>query len=121
MEPMSTPEQFFSGSPAGLALYRAVADAIRSLGPTEVRVSKAQVAFRRRKGFAFVWRPEQYVSSDVPAVLSFGLPYELHSPRIKQIVHPAPRVWMHHVELRDPMQVDAEIRGWLAAAYGNAG
>jgi hypothetical protein len=118
---VSTPEQFFSGSPAGLALYHAVADAIRSLGPAEVRVSRAQIAFRRGKGFAFVWRPGQYVKTEVPAVLSFGLPQELHSRRFKQVVHPAPRVWMHHVELRDPSQVDAEVRGWLAAAYEHAG
>ena len=117
---MSTPEQFFTGSPIGLALYTAVADAISSIGPAEVRVAKSQIAFRRRKGFAFVWRPDQYVKNDVPAVLSFGLPRELHSPRVKEIVHPAPRVWMHHIELRDQNQVDPEVRGWLAAAYENA-
>lgn len=117
---MSTPEQFFTGSPTGLALYRVVADAISSIGPFDVRVTKSQIAFRRRKGFAFVWRPHEYVNSDVPAVLSFGMPREVHSPRIKEVVHPAPRVWMHHIELRDPSQVDAEVRGWLAAAYENA-
>ena len=117
---MSTPEQFFTGSPTGLALYRAVADAISSIGPAEVKVTKGQIAFRRRKGFAFVWRPDQYVRTEVPAVLSFGLPQEVHSPRFKEVVHPAPRVWMHHIELRDRSQVDAEVRGWLAAAYENA-
>ena len=119
-ELVSTPEQFFTGSPIGLALYTAVADAISAIGPAEVRVTKSQVAFRRRKGFAFVWRPDQYVRTDVPAVLSFGLPRELHSPRIKEVVHPAPGVWMHHIELRDRNQVDPEVRGWLAAAYENA-
>jgi hypothetical protein len=116
-----TPEQFFNRSPAGLALYRAVAEAVRTLGPAEVTVSRSQIAFRRRKGFAYVWRPQQYVRTDVPAVLSFGLPHELHSPRFKEVVHPAPAVWMHHLELRDPGQVDAEVRGWLTAAYANAG
>ena len=118
---MSTPEQFFAGSPSGLALYRAVAGVISSIGPAEVRVTKSQIAFRRRRGFAFVWRPGQYVRTDVPAVLSFGLPREVHSPRFKEVVHPAPGVWMHHLELRDQSQVDAEVRGWLAAAYESAG
>jgi hypothetical protein len=118
---MPTPEQFFSGSPAGLALYQAVADAIGPLGPAEVRVSKAQIAFRRRKSFAFVWRPGQYVNSDVPAVLSLALPHELRSPRIKEVAHPSAKVWMHHLELRDAGQLDAEVRGWLADAYSSAG
>lgn len=117
---VSTPEEFFAGSPAGLALYRAVAGVISSIGPAEVRVTKSQVAFRRRKGFAFVWRPGQYVKTDVPAVLSFGLPREVRSPRFKEVAHPAPGVWMHHLELRDRSQVDAEVRGWLAAAYESA-
>ncbi|MEV4706369.1 DUF5655 domain-containing protein [Actinoplanes sp. NPDC049316] len=116
-----TPEQFFDGSPAGLALYRALAAAVGALGPAEVRVGKAQISFRRRKGFAYVWRPGQYVTSSVPAVLSFGLPIRLHSPRIKQVVQPAPNVWMHHVELWEPAQVDAEVHSWLEAAYANAG
>jgi hypothetical protein len=119
-EVVSTPEQFFTGSPVGLALYTAVADAISAIGPAEVKVTKSQIAFRRRKGFAFVWRPDQYVSTDVPVVLSFGLPRDLHSPRVKEVVHPAPKVWMHHIELRDRTQVDPEVRGWLAAAYENA-
>jgi hypothetical protein len=117
---MATPEQFFQGSPTGLALYVAVAEAISLIGPADVRVTKSQIAFRRRKGFAFVWRPDQYLNSAVPLVLSFGLPYELHSPRCKEVVHVAPKVWMHHVELRDRRQVDAEIRGWLAVAYEKA-
>ena len=35
-------------------------------------------------------------------------------------MHTAPKVWMHHLELRDRSQVDAEVRGWLAVAYENA-
>jgi hypothetical protein len=117
---MSTPEQFFEGSPTGLALYQAVADVISSIGPAEVRVTKSQIAFRRRKGFAFVWRPDQYLRTDVPAVLSFGYPQELRSPRFKEVVNAAPKVWIHHIELRDRCQVDAEVRNWLAVAYENA-
>jgi len=80
---VSTPEEFFAGSPAGLALYRPVAGVISSIGPAEVRVTKSQVAFRRRKGFAFVWRPGQYVKTDVLAVLSFGLPREVRAPPVQ--------------------------------------
>ena len=114
---MSTPAMFFEGSPTGLELYEAVADAVSTLGPAEVQVTKSQIAFRRRKGFAFVWRPDRYLKTDVPAVLSFSSPQELRSRRFKEVAHPAPKVWMHHIELRDRCQVDAEVLGWLKIAY----
>ena len=118
---MSTPQEFFAGSAAGLALFEAVAETIATIGSAAMKVSKSQIAFRRRTAFAFVWRPDRYVTTDVPAVLSFGAPQELHSPRFKQVVHVAPHVWMHHIDLRDAQQVDAEVRDWLTVAFDNAG
>ena len=101
-------------------VYRAVRDAVDRIGVADVRVTKSQVAFRRRRGFAFVWRPGQYVRSEVPAVLSIALPYEASSSRFKSVVHPSPTVWMHHLELDHAAQVDDEVRGWLAEAYEHA-
>ncbi|TQM64834.1 DUF5655 domain-containing protein [Humibacillus xanthopallidus] len=112
-----TPAQFFAGHPRGLAVYAAVARAVEALGPAEVTVSKSQIAFRRRRGFAYVWRPGQYVKSDVPAVLSLALPQELASARFKDVVHPSAGVWMHHLELDEPAQVDDEVCGWLRLAF----
>ena len=114
-------EEHFAGHPDGLAVYRAVAEAVRVLGEYEERVSKSQVAFCRGRGFAYVWRPGQYLRSAVPAVLSIALPGPLDSARIKQVVHPAPRVWMHHIELQGPGEVDDEVRDWLRRAYEAAG
>jgi hypothetical protein len=113
-------EEFFDGSPQGRALFVAVASAVASIGDAEYRVTRSQIAFRRRRGFAWVWRPGRYLKTDVPAVLSIALPSEIDSVRFKSVVHPSPNVWMHHLELRDTMQVDDEVRGWLAAAYANA-
>ena len=84
-------------------------------------MTRSQIAFRRRTGFAFVWRPGQYVTSDVPAVLSIALPHEVASDRFKSVVHPSTGVWMHHLELREVGQVDDEVRGWLVEAYDDAG
>jgi hypothetical protein len=117
---VTSPAEFYAGSAAGLAVHEAVAAAIDEIGPAEVRVTTSQIAFRRRKGFAYTWRPGQYVRSDVPAVLSFALPRAIESPRIKEVAHPAPIVWMHHVELRHPSEVDDEVRSWLTEAYANA-
>lgn len=111
------PTEFFHGSPLGLAIYEAVASSTNRLGAVRVQVSKSQIAFRRRRGFAYLWRPGHYVSSTVPAVLSLVLPRELESPRIKEIAHPSPGIWMHHFELQDPAELDAELNEWLREAY----
>ncbi len=116
-----TPEELFAGHPDGLALHEAVARAVAAIGPSYLCVTKSQVAFRRRTGFAFVWRPAQYVRSEVPAVLSIALPREISSPRFKEVAHPSPTVWMHHLELTDVEQLDAEVLRWLAEAYEHAG
>ena len=115
-----TAGDFFEGFPVGLAIYLAIERAVAAIGEATVRVTTSQIAFRRRRGFAYVWRPGQYVRSDVPAVLSIALPHEVVSARFKSVVHPSPRVWMHHLELAGPGQVDDDVRGWLAEAYENA-
>jgi len=93
---------------------------VARIGVASVRATRSQVAFRRRRGFAYVWRPGQYVRSDVPAVLSIALGREARSGRFKSVVHPSPGVWMHHVELHDVSEVDDQIWAWLREAYANA-
>lgn len=119
MEP-ATAEEFFEGSPDGLAIHDRVAEVVGSFGDVSTRVTRSQVAFRRDVGFAFVWRPEQYVRSEVPAVLSIALTHRVDSPRFKEVAHPSPRVWMHHLELLQVSQVDDEVRGWLREAWEHA-
>jgi hypothetical protein len=113
-------DDFFRGSPAGLALFNAVKAAVEAIGVPEVRVTKSQIAFRRGRGFAYVWRPSQYVSSEIPAVLSIALPREISSDRIKSVAHPSSKVWMHHIELTEVSQIDDEVCTWLAEAYEHA-
>ena len=114
-------EEFFAADQTALAVYRALASAVAPLAGVRVVVSRSQVAFRARRGFAFAWAPGRYVTSDVPVVVSFALREELRSPRIKEVAHPAPTTWMHHVELRGPDDVDAELLEWLTRAYAEAG
>ena len=58
-----TAEQFFDGFPDGLKLYAAVEASVRDIGEASVHVTKSQIAFRRRKAFAYLWRPGQYVKA----------------------------------------------------------
>jgi|SRR5690606_21797431 len=115
-----TPESHFQGFPQGLALFEAVKNAIMTIGKADVRVTKSQIAFHRRRGFAYVWRPGQYVKSDIPAVLSIALPREVSSERFKSVAHPAKDVWMHHLELVRISQIDDDVQSWLTEAYENA-
>ena len=114
-------EDLFAGHPAGLAIHDRVASELDALGGVEHRVGRSQVGFRHgRRGFAYEWRPGQYVASDVPAVLSIALPREVGSPRVKEVSHPSRHVWMHHLELHDPAEVDDEVRAWLREAWEHA-
>jgi hypothetical protein len=116
-----TVDRFFEGSDAAGVIYGAAERMASGIGPMTVRVSKSQVSFRRRRGFAFLWRPGMYIRSDVPVVLSLALPYEIGSPRFKETAHPAPGIWMHHLELLDSSQLDGEVEQWMRQAYEAAG
>ena len=117
----ATPEDFFEGSDRGLVLYRAVVQAMQSFdADVDLRVSRSQIAFRRRRGFAYVWVPGHYVKSTVPLVLSIAVDRPLNSERFKEVVHPSPTVWMHHLELHETAEIDGEVIGWLQTAYESA-
>lgn len=116
------PEDFFAGHPASFAAFQRVRGLIEGIGPVEVRTSRSQVAFRRRRGFAYLWMPGRWLAHPAAeTVLSIALPAPLASPRFKEVVHPSPRIWMHHLEIHHLDDVDAEVAGWLADAYAAAG
>jgi Domain of unknown function (DUF5655) len=115
------PEEFFAGWPGARAVFDRVLSVLDGLGPVEVRTSKSQVAFRRRRGFAYLWLPGRYLSKPTAeVVLSIALGRHDPSGRFKEVAHPAPGQWMHHLELQDAGEVDDEVVGWLREAAGRA-
>lgn len=120
--PGPSPQDFFAGQPLGLAAYSRVLEALAPDGPIEVRVSKSQVAFRRQRGFAYLWLPGRYLARPhAEVVLSIALGRHVESPRWKQVVEPTPGRWMHHLEIRDITDVDEEVVRWLREAANRAG
>ena len=117
----STPEEVFSGSPRGLELFHAVEAMLAAPTPPAIRATKSQVAFREKRGFAYIWWPGRYIASEVPAVLSIALPRRIDSGRFKEVVNPSPGMWMHHLELRTVDELDGEVAGWLREARQAAG
>ncbi len=116
------PEDLFAGHPLALAVLDRVRSILEASGPLEIRTTRSQVAFRRARGFAHLWRPGQYLAGDVaPVVLSIALGRRDPSPRFKEIAHPSARHWIHHLEIRDVADVDGEVVGWLTEAADRAG
>lgn len=114
-------EQFFAEEPLGTQVYHALVRVVDDLGPATVRVTKSQVAFRRRTGFCWVWLPGMYLRRPgAQVVISLALGHEDTSPRWKQVTQVGDRRWMHHLEVRSADDVDGELATWLAAAYALA-
>ncbi len=122
MEPVpETPEEFFVGDALGLAVLERVTAVCRALGPLEMRASRSQISLRRRRGFAYLWRPGQYLRTPAAdVVLSIALGRHDPSPRFKEVAHPSPRQWMHHLEIRAVEDIDDEVVEWLREAADRA-
>lgn len=113
---------FFDGAARAAETFGVIRAIIERFGPIKIQVSKSQVAFRRRRSFAFVWLPGKYLRRPAaPVVLSIATPTRLESPRFKEVIQPSPRTWMHHLELSDASVIDAEVCAWLRQAFEAAG
>lgn len=112
-----TQQEFFKGHEDSERIFHVVQQAIAKIGGADLKVTKSQIAFLRGRAFAWVWRPGQYLRGErPPLVLSLALDRRDPSPRWKEVVEPRPRRYMHHLELRSPGDVDAQVRRWLHEA-----
>jgi hypothetical protein len=115
-------DAFFDGRADAYAIHRAVEQAVRAIGPAEVRVSKSQVGFHRRHPFAATWTPGRHLRGAVaPLVLSVFLKRRDASVPWKKVVEPAPGRFTHHLELHSAAAVDERVKAALAEAWRDAG
>jgi hypothetical protein len=116
-----TPEELLTDSVLGRSVYARVRRAVSDLGDFQVRTTKSQIVFQRRRGFAYLWLPGTYLKHPrAEVVLSIALPRPVDSPRFKEVAHPSPRLWQHHLEIAASEDVDAEVKRWLEEAYASA-
>lgn len=95
-----TLDEYFAGQEASRQFFDALRSAVDAIGPAELRVSKSQIAFRRRVAFAWAWTPARYLRGRVaPLVLTLSFCHRDASPRWKEIAEPAPGRFTHHLEL----------------------
>lgn len=115
-----TPEELFAGKPLPHTLFTLVAQIVEALGPASLSTTKSQIASRRR-AFSWVWMPDRYLRRPAaPLVLSIAPPWRDRSPRWKEVAEPTPGRYMHHLELHEPAELDAEVRAWLRQGWDAA-
>ena len=113
-----TLDEFFAGHEDSRKIFEALREAIEDLGPVEIRVTKSQVAFCRKKAFAWAWIPDRYLRGEhAPLVLTLRFRYRDPSPRWKEIVEPYPGRFTHHLELHSATDIDDEVCAWLSVAW----
>lgn len=103
-----------------LPLYRRIMEGITKEHPdVSVRVLKTQISLRSKYVFAAVSLPWRKISGwpERHLLVTFMLPEQALSPRIKQAVEPYPHRWTHHVPVEKMEEIDGELMGWLAEAY----
>ena len=114
---------FFSEHMDALPLYQRLEALISEQIPdVRIKVSKTQIGFFNKRGFAFVSfnpcrrakeRPETWMT------VTFGLAFRVDDPRIDVATEPYPNRWTHHVTVSRAEDVDGPLLGWIreAAAF----
>lgn len=114
-------EGFFGDAVLGRQVYDALGALVDDLGPATVRVTRSQVAFRRRTGFCWVWLPGRYLARPAAeVVVSVALPRRDDSDRWKEVVPVGGGRWMHHLEVRSVAGLDDDVAARVAEAYASA-
>ena len=105
-----------------LRVHEAMRRAMRSWPGVTAEATRTQTAFSADRRFAYVWVPTIALRrGPSDPVVSFDLPRRMAAPRIKEAYEAKPGLWVHHVPVRGPEDVDAELLGWVRAAYEERG
>jgi hypothetical protein len=118
---MITTDDFFGEQVISGRLFDALLVLVNDIGPAQIKITKSQIAFCRKRAFAWVWIPGRYLHGKVaPLVLTITFRKRDPSPRWKQIVEPAPGRFMQHLEVYSSTDLDPQVRDWLKTAWDDA-
>jgi hypothetical protein len=110
--PLGRLDDLFDGTaPEVRATFDAVLGVVRALGPVEVLPERTRIALHRRMSFAAFVPRRRWLDGHVV------LAARAESPRFRRVEVYSPRNVLHAFRLVSPHDVDAEVAGWLAAAY----
>lgn len=114
---------FFNDHMDALPMYERLESLVLAQIPdVKIKVSKTQISFFNKRGFAFVSFNPCRKAKERPAVwmtVTFGLDDQKLSPRIDVATEPYPNRWTHHVMVGSTEEIDEELMGWIreAAAF----
>lgn len=109
-------EKFLSGkTDKGRELFHGFLELISQCGPFEIAPAKTRVAFMAEVRFASVNRVG-HDSIDV----HFVLPRLIESPRFRRVENIG-KLYVHHLRLCDPSEINRELADWLRQSYQEYG
>jgi hypothetical protein len=115
-------EEFLAGHSLAREVHERVSSLLDGIGPVTARATLSQLAYRRRRAFAWLWLPGTWLARPADdVVLTIALGRHDPSPRFKEVAHPSPRHWVHHLEVRALTDLDDDVAAWLREAYERAG
>jgi Fe-S-cluster formation regulator IscX/YfhJ len=113
-----TVDELLAGWPGSRSIFDRLCEVIEAVGPVQMRATKSQIAFSRRRAFAWAWIPARYLRGEcAPLVLTLAFRYRHPSPRWKEIVEPRTGRFTHHLELYAVADFDDEVRAWINEAW----
>jgi hypothetical protein len=108
---MTLEDYFATGPERERPIFDAVMEHLESVGEVHVEPVSVGIFLKRSRSFAELRPMTKWVA------LSFTLPVRLDDPRIaRRVAVSANRTW-YVVNLREPADVDDQVRSWLTEAY----
>lgn len=111
---------FFNEHMDALPLYQRLEALIEEqILDVKIKVSKTQISFSNKRGFAVASFLPVRKAKDRPKsflTVTFGLPVRVDSPRVDAASEPYPNRWTHHVLVSSLEEIDEELMGWIKAA-----
>lgn len=112
-----TIDEFFDGYPRSREMFDLLSDALGDIEGFSFVPAASQVALVDGAPFAWVWIPDRYLSGGhAPLVLTIPSRARIESDRFKEAPEVRPGRYVHHLELWDDADVDAQVVAWLQDA-----
>ena len=108
---MTLDDYFETGPARERPIFDAVMAHLETLGDVHVEPVSVGIFLKRSRGFAELRPKVDWIE------LSFGLARTVDHPKITRRLRASGTRTFHIVRLREPSDVDADVRDWLTEAY----
>ncbi len=108
---MTVEEYFATGPPFERPVFEAVRAHMEAVGPVHVEPVSVGIFFKRRRVVVELRPMVRWVA------VGFMLPRRLEAARLARKPIRSGARWWHVVNVRQPEEVDDELRAWLTEAY----